>query len=265
MFNLCDIEYVGFNKAPRCNAWVSKYFTYYVLDYCEKGELSFQMDDGEITTLTGPVVWLTFPGPYFRFGIPPEKGTWNHRFVSFQGKLPDFYADSGIFPLHTPVIKITDPVKYSEVFDKLLILLSSQDTKKSYRTIHLLEELLLLLAEQPPVIHQDTPEREKINSLITAINKKPEADMDFEKQAVKAGVSYPHFRRIFKTLTGQPPAQFVLQKRLEKASGLLRTGNKNASEIANDCGFYDIYHFSKMFKKYYAVSPAKYRKNHAVN
>jgi AraC-like DNA-binding protein len=218
-----------------------------------------------MTQLSGPVAWLTFPGPYFKFGIQPGKGTWHHRFVSFKGALPDFYAQSGLFPLKTPIIKITDPAKYGETFDKLLALLSCQDTKKSYRAIHLLEELLLLLAEQPAVFHQDTPEREKINALIATINKKPEADIDFEKQAVKAGVSYPHFRRIFKNITGLPPTQFVLQRRLEKAAALLRTGKKNISEIANDCGFYDIYHFAKTFKKYYSIPPAKYRKNHAVN
>lgn len=259
------IEYIGFNKAPKCNAWVSKYFDYYVLDYCEKGELTLQLEEEEIIHLSGPVVWLTFPGPYFRFGIPPGKGTWHHRFVSFKGELPDFYARTGIFPLKTPVIRITEPAKYGELFDKLLSRLGSQDTKNSYRTIHLLEELLLLLAEQEAESRQSSPEKSKIEALIKLIDKKPETELDFEKQALKAAVSYPHFRRLFKDMTGQPPWQYALQKRLEKAAGILRTTSKSIAETAGECGFYDIYHFAKTFKKYYSIPPARYRKNHTLN
>jgi AraC-like DNA-binding protein len=48
---------------------------------------------------------------------------------------------------------------------------------------------------------------------------------------------------------------------LEKAKDiLLNTDGGSIKNIATQVGYEDVYHFSKLFKKYYGVSPLYYKK-----
>jgi len=141
-----DIEWIAYNHAPDCSAWVSKHFTYYVIQYAHSGELSLQIDDNEPMTLKGPVVWLTYPGPYFRFGRQ-DGGTWNHRFVAFRGKRADGYAKEGLFPAEAPAMEIVNNIRFARAFDELIDYLDSPLYGKD-RAVQMLEGLLLQLQEQ---------------------------------------------------------------------------------------------------------------------
>ena len=64
-----DIEWVGFNRDSRCRAIVDKVFPdYFVLMYAHSGKFMWQKDKGKAIILEGPIVWWTYPGPYFKFG-----------------------------------------------------------------------------------------------------------------------------------------------------------------------------------------------------
>ena len=255
-----NLEFVGFNHVPECNAWVDKVFTYYVIQYAERGELDLIVDRNPIQRLKGPVVWLTFPGPPFKFG-KRDKGTWHHRFVSFKGKVPDSYAKSGLYPSSTPIIEIREPLKFTEAFDQLLDRLALS-TEPSFRTVHMLEELLLQLGEQPASqIEEATPLR-NIRKLAAKLESDPFAEWDWKKTARDLGVSYPHFRKLFHEIFKTPPTRYLLLRRLERAAAMLRSEDRKLEEISELCRFYDIYHFSKIFKKYYGMAPGQYRRNH---
>jgi AraC-like DNA-binding protein len=264
MDKVSGLEFIGFNFVPECTAWVSKYFTYYVLDFAESGELDLIMDRKDAVRLKGPVVWPTFPGPYFEFGRR-DGGHWFHRFVSFHGPKADGYAREGLFPINKPVITITDPRRHAASFDSLLDRLKKSGGKADFRTVHMLEELLIQLQEQPPAPSSETAVEKKIRFLTERVSETPLKDHDWEKEARDAGLSYPHFRRIFLSQTGMPPAKFAMTKRLAKSAEMLRDGRAEIAEIAEICGFYDIYHFSKMFKKQYGLPPAAWRKNQSVS
>ncbi|OGV38156.1 MAG: hypothetical protein A2X48_06385 [Lentisphaerae bacterium GWF2_49_21] len=260
MASSVNIEFIGFNHVPQCNAWVDKFFTYYVVQYAERGELDLFIDKKPVIKLNGPVVWLTFPGPYFRFGRR-DGGTWHHRFVSFNGKVPDSYAKNGLFPSSTPVIEISEPLKFTESFDSLLSRLAIS-TEPSFRTVHMLEEILVQLGEQPVGVVEEPEPVKNIRRIAKDIESDPFKDRDWRKTAKDAGVSYPHFRRLFHETYKTPPTRFLLLKRLEKSASMLRTGGNKIEEIAETCKFYDLYHFSKLFKKYYGTAPGEYRRNH---
>ncbi|MBO7762712.1 MAG: helix-turn-helix domain-containing protein [Clostridia bacterium] len=69
-----------------------------------------------------------------------------------------------------------------------------------------------------------------------------------------------HFIRYFKAQTGDTPQGYLLKLRMERAGELLRTSRLNVSEIAERLGYYDGMYFSKVFKRYHAVSPGEYRR-----
>ncbi|MBL7696994.1 MAG: helix-turn-helix transcriptional regulator [Chitinophagaceae bacterium] len=69
------------------------------------------------------------------------------------------------------------------------------------------------------------------------------------------------FKREFYEFYQTTPGKWLTQKRLEYAKRLLDTSKKNVSEIADESGFENLTHFSRIFKEKYGLSPLYYRKN----
>lgn len=78
--------------------------------------------------------------------------------------------------------------------------------------------------------------------------------------ANELGVSRFHFSRAFKQSTGKTPHAFIAERRLEKSSGMLRSTNLSATEIALECGFGSSSHFAIAFRQAFGVSPTEYRR-----
>ncbi len=66
--------------------------------------------------------------------------------------------------------------------------------------------------------------------------------------------------RTFKKYMGVTMSQYLCQVRLQYASILLKSTNKNITEIANDIGFSSVSFFNTQFKKQYNITPKNYRK-----
>jgi len=258
MYYLKDIEFIAWNHNPECTSWVDKKYDYYVLDYAESGNLSMQIGDNSIQHLTGPVVFLTFPGPHFRFGR--NSGYWNHRFISFRGKLADYFAKIGLFSVNTPVVPINNHERFVHDFDELLSYMNNPEYGIS-RAAYMLEGLLLQLHEQPQNKAAKRSDS-RIEEAIEKITISPEKKWNLQRIATKSALSYPHFRRLFIAATGMPPGNFILAKRMEKAGKLLKEPlSPSLKETAFLCGYEDIYHFNKSFRKFHKIPPGRYRDN----
>lgn len=74
-------------------------------------------------------------------------------------------------------------------------------------------------------------------------------------------LSTAYVSKIFKSETGNTPIRHLIDIRLERAKELLEKGWEGSiQEIAMEVGYDDAYHFSKLFKKRYGVSPSKVQK-----
>ncbi len=73
--------------------------------------------------------------------------------------------------------------------------------------------------------------------------------------------SLSSFKREFTKIYNDSPANYIKNKRLEKAAGLLLVSDERISDIAFDCGFNDLANFTKSFHDKYEVSPTNYRLN----
>ncbi|MBR3771704.1 MAG: helix-turn-helix transcriptional regulator, partial [Clostridium sp.] len=72
-------------------------------------------------------------------------------------------------------------------------------------------------------------------------------------------VSANYFSRLFKRVTGEGCNEYIVRKRMEKASMLLKTTNFNTGKIASMVGYNDCNYFSITFKKHFGMSPTYYR------
>ena len=74
-------------------------------------------------------------------------------------------------------------------------------------------------------------------------------------------VSPFYISKIFKMVTGDTPIRYLINIRLDKAKELLESSTDlNVREIADSVGYDDAYHFSKLFKKRFGISPTAVKK-----
>jgi len=81
-----------------------------------------------------------------------------------------------------------------------------------------------------------------------------------EELSALANLSKDHFTRIFKSIVGIAPCEFIIRKRIEKAQFLLLTTDTTQSQIIEKTNFKSVSYFCRIFKKYTNYSPAEYRK-----
>lgn len=79
------------------------------------------------------------------------------------------------------------------------------------------------------------------------------------RSAELAGVSSRRFNDIFKSEFNITPNRYVVLKKVGYAGELLRTGSFSVSEVAELCGFCDVYYFSRVFKTEMGVSPKEWK------
>ena len=90
-------------------------------------------------------------------------------------------------------------------------------------------------------------------------------DANFQRGAclgeavAQSGLSSRRFNDLFKGLCGITPNRYLVLRRLEQAKALLELHSMTVSEVAEQCGFSDVYYFSKVFKQNCGVSPSKWK------
>jgi AraC family transcriptional regulator len=69
-----------------------------------------------------------------------------------------------------------------------------------------------------------------------------------------------HFSHAFQIAMGQPPYQYVLRQRIERAKVLLMTSDATLNDVATRCGFNSADQFARMFKQLAGVNPGHFRR-----
>lgn len=67
-----------------------------------------------------------------------------------------------------------------------------------------------------------------------------------------------YFGALFKKETNVTFRDYLTIVRLNQAEDMLRTGKWNVTEVARNCGFTDVFYFSRLFKKHRGVPPSTY-------
>ena len=85
-------------------------------------------------------------------------------------------------------------------------------------------------------------------------------DFNIQKLHILADLSYSYFKKIFIDKYSMPPVKYVTMLRIHRACELLQTNKFTISQVAQMCGYENIYYFSNVFKKQIGVSPKNYKK-----
>lgn len=84
-------------------------------------------------------------------------------------------------------------------------------------------------------------------------------EIDLEGAAAQADVSPFHFLRLFSSVLGVTPHQYLVRSRLRHAARLLAEDDNSITDIAYDVGFGDLSNFVRTFHRAAGVSPRRFR------
>ena len=111
---------------------------------------------------------------------------------------------------------------------------------------------------QKPVASTARDRRRAVETALW-IDANSHRQIDLEQAAGQADISPFHFLRLFSSVLGVTPHQYLVRSRLRHAARLLAEGDISVTDIAYDVGFGDLSNFVRTFHRAAGVSPRKFR------
>ena len=85
--------------------------------------------------------------------------------------------------------------------------------------------------------------------------------LHIDEMADTIGLSRDYFSRLFKSLTGLSPMEYLKNVRLAKAAELLQDPQITISQVAEKVGIDDPSYFTRQFRQALGISPSQYQNN----
>lgn len=125
-------------------------------------------------------------------------------------------------------------------------------------------DMLATIEEDQQAKYLPKDKKERIENAILKMEEefRKGNNVDIPFLAEQCDMSQTYFRRLFHSLYGVSPKQYVLSARMRWAKNMLKGTEDSISEIAKNCGFDNVYYFSRAFRNHQGISPTEYRNNH---
>lgn len=99
-----------------------------------------------------------------------------------------------------------------------------------------------------------------VRSVVDYISEYYMENITLSGLAERVNLSETGLSRLFRNVTGMSCIDYVIEYRMTKAMGLLRTTDKPIIDIAYETGFNNISYFNRTFKKHCNQTPSEFRK-----
>jgi len=166
-----------------------------------------------------------------------------------------------IFGQNAPVMTPSAPDRISIWFQRLFATLEHRGPTLDFELNHMIGGLAAMLAETRQGPDHRRPLPEPVVKALAIMRGDLGHNWPSATLERLCGVSATHLRRLFVTHLGMPPHRWLVHERLLKAQSLLADTGLSVSEIGARCGFADVFHFSREFKRQMGASPAHWRKS----
>jgi AraC family transcriptional regulator len=132
--------------------------------------------------------------------------------------------------------------------------------KHHLETTSVIGQLFCNFISPEPPVPTTRVMRYNLQPILNFILANLQNEITVDELATMACFSKDHFTRLFKSILGMPPHEYLIRKRIEKAQALLLTSDLSHIEIMEETGIKNVSYFSRMFKKHTDKTPAAYRK-----
>jgi AraC-like DNA-binding protein len=167
--------------------------------------------------------------------------------------------------IQVPVrLKSKDPVAFRAKLLEIVRLLTEPNALHQLKAQTLAGELVVAIVEShsaADTVARTTPQT--LNWVTSFLSFHLSERVTVKDLAKRANFSPSRFNTLFRERFGMSPHQYLLNMRIASAKDLLATTDNKLEDIARYCGFHDIHHFYKMFKKETHLTPGQYRERNA--
>ena len=111
-----------------------------------------------------------------------------------------------------------------------------------------------------PVQEQYLRDLARLRRVRDRIDREYAQPLDVEALARGAHMSAGHFSREFRAAYGEPPYNYLMTRRIERAMALLRRGDLSVTEVCFEVGCSSLGTFSSRFTELVGMPPTAYRR-----
>lgn len=150
---------------------------------------------------------------------------------------------------------INNIIKMESDFDRmiqLVMMLHELAESKDYR----------VLSSSASTVAPVSVDSQRVHKVQQYIGEHFRQEIRLQELAELAGMSPTAFSRFFKMRTGHSISDYIIDVRLGAATRLLVESTKSVSEICYDCGFNNVSHFNRIFRKKKNCSPREFRETY---
>lgn len=240
---------------------------HYLFCYIVSGKGVLRVEKGEneilVHTLSEKMGYLIEPGKEDRMKAFPE-GPWDYVWVEFGGVRAGEYTKLSGLSENQPVYMPEKPEQGEELLEIMLDLVKSGEECPLKMTgyLYLFMDCLVRTCRFRGQIASGRNSETYVEGAVRYIEQNYSRHISVEELARRCWLDRSYFGKVFKSVTGQSPQQFLIRFRMEKAAAELRTGNMSVGDIGALVGYPNLLHFSRAFKGVYGVSPTEYRQRH---
>ena len=187
----------------------------------------------------------------------------DHAVILPEGEDYTLYGDkTGHFPLinftctepicdKITVISIKEPGSYLKAYEQMESLFFLKGSRKKLMSLFY-DILHRLSSVDEPIYNILAPSLQYIEENYCS------GTVTLSLLAGLCGISEVYYRKLFTAKYNVSPKQYIIDLRIAKAKQLLSGGRLKISAVAEECGFSNQYHFSRLFKEKVGVTPSKY-------
>jgi len=229
--------------------------------YFPSGSRSVYSAGGRAYALDGPCYLVTRPGETHAYDFDAEKPI-RHLFCHFE-------LDEGTSFEPLPVFVRAEGVPHAPQLLKSIVALASEAAPRyqeriSAMLLTILEELrAAALCGSGEAAGKKRSAPLQITNALAEMEERLHETVSIRELAARAGWSHEYFTRTFVAALGMSPKQYVLRRRIERASELLRLQDLSVKEIAYRVGFQSEQYFSRVFARQVGTTATRYREKHA--
>lgn len=227
-----------------------------------KGILRAEKEEKEplVYTLSEKMGYLIEPGEEDEIRILSED-VWDYIWVEFGGVRAGEYTKTAGLSGSQPVYMPEKPEQGEELAGSMLDLVRSGEECPLKMTgyMYLFMDCLVRTCRFKGQITAGRSSEAYVEGAVRYIEQNYSRHISVEELARRCWLDRSYFGKVFKSVMGQSPQQFLIRFRMEKAAAELKTGNMSVGDIGALVGYPNLLHFSRAFKGVYGVSPSEYR------